>query len=966
MRKRIIRIATCLVLCLAIGAIGMALAEQTEITEVVEEEVYARFRVDPAEAERQYLNGLFDLPVTPVEDLPRLRGSVSGDSFSEGSRDRILYEALRDRIRQIDEGTLTSTLFTLSEAEFARLEVTAGAIGMPEGESMFGADGKLTDDARPLVSAYLSSYVSPAVNAIFYDYPYETFWRDASFGFGYAYAKHYDSEGKLLEEFTLLNLKIFMYVSQDYSATGAAYTTDINPTLFSNAQTAVRNAQGIITTNAGLGNYEKLTAYKDAICELTDYNKPAAEEGWDYGDPWQMVNVFDGDPKTKVVCEGYSKAFYYLCDKSSWIGNAVQVICVSGNMWDRENENSSFNPGAHMWNIVRMNGVNYLADVTNTDSGNPGLFLDGYDEMLGNDVYLYESGKHTTGAVRYLGYSFDNDSITLYQSGGWLNLATAAAEPEPYLFVSKSKAMIGEDVTITACLPGAGHIRVKSQKGYFINDQLTEIQEGDTGEWTVSFDEPGEYTLSVDGWSDERWNNPEIPNVSEFPDMWGNDSITVTVSYAGFPDSIVPGEDVTITIAPIEGANVYEISVQPQESWNIIYDIVSPQAGTFVIPAMVFADGFEGAINVSILSETEEGSEDLFWDYHLYNVAAYTGAETLTISEGAYNDGLQTINLSVTDAEQVIIQEEDYDNDGQVPIPYWTTICTANNPGAAVIVRPQARKVHQIRAAVKQNGVWSAWSPVIEITTPIHGRCNENIEWTLSDSGKLTISGTGEIPGNYEMIDPLYDFKDEVTEVEIGSGITGIGYGVFIQFDNLETVTIPASLTTIGEEAFNECGKLRSISNPGAATTAHKRCYYEVIKDFSLPSTVTEIGYCAFGDTPLFGVNTAMETDFEIPSGTAVIENYAFYGIDATSIRMTPRGLNSCSIGEYAFGSCTSLRYFYVDDWYSEVNYSIADKAFDECSTELIFIGVENEELRTFAEGHGFVYLEDEAVGGNG
>ena len=105
-------------------------------------------------------------------------------------------------------------------------------------------------------------------------------------------------------------------VAADYAGADA-YTVDTEKT--GATQVAVQNAKQIVEQNAALTDYDKLVAYRDAICSLVDYNHEAADnDGTPYGDPWQMIYVFDGDPDTKVVCEGYSKAFQYLFDISSF------------------------------------------------------------------------------------------------------------------------------------------------------------------------------------------------------------------------------------------------------------------------------------------------------------------------------------------------------------------------------------------------------------------------------------------------------------------------------------------------------------------------------------------------------------------------------------------------------------------------------------------------------------------------
>ena len=70
-----------------------------------------------------------------------------------------------------------------------------------------------------------------------------------------------------------------------------------------------------------------------------------------------------------MVCEGYSKAFQYLCDLSD-----ITCYTVTGIM------NGGTGEGPHMWNIVANNGKYYMADITNSDEGtvgeDGGLFLD--------------------------------------------------------------------------------------------------------------------------------------------------------------------------------------------------------------------------------------------------------------------------------------------------------------------------------------------------------------------------------------------------------------------------------------------------------------------------------------------------------------------------------------------------------------------------------------------------------------
>ncbi len=170
--------------------------------------------------------------------------------------------------------------------------------------------------------------------------------------------------------------------------------------------TALANANNVLTSHAAEIDFAKLTSYKDEICALTNYNYGAASGSGmqDLGsDPWQMIYVFDGDPNTTVVCEGYSKAFKYLCDLSSW-NNPVECILVTG-----------VTTGRHMWNVVKIESRNYLADITNCDSG-WNLFLCG----VSSSTSPYSAAGWT--------YTLDKEMYTLYSAAD-LVMSTEAYTP---------------------------------------------------------------------------------------------------------------------------------------------------------------------------------------------------------------------------------------------------------------------------------------------------------------------------------------------------------------------------------------------------------------------------------------------------------------------------------------------------------------------------------------------------------
>lgn len=124
------------------------------------------------------------------------------------------------------------------------------------------------------------------------------------------------------------------------------------------AQKAINNAKEIAAKYQGKSDYEKIMGYVEEICALNVYNDEAAaaiDKFDEYGkiSPWRIVNVFDGDPETNVLCGGYAEAFMYLCGLGG-----IECHYIYG----------FIDSGAHAWNTVTLGGVNYFADVTSCDT----------------------------------------------------------------------------------------------------------------------------------------------------------------------------------------------------------------------------------------------------------------------------------------------------------------------------------------------------------------------------------------------------------------------------------------------------------------------------------------------------------------------------------------------------------------------------------------------------------------------
>ena len=268
--------------------------------------------------------------------------------------DREVYDLLKEEITKIANGTRSNTQITLNLNQ---------------------SWSTLKDSWKQVVQALLV------------DLPYDFYWFDKTTSF--SISGYYNAP------------KFSFPVAKAYAGSGT-YTADTKKT--SAASNAAANAKAIVDKYSGASDYSKLYGYLTTICDLVEYDKSALKAGVPYGDPWQLIYAFDNDPTTNIVCEGYSKAFKYLCDLSTFKNSSISSALVTGDM----------DGGGHMWNIVSIDNVSYTVDVTNCDSGSIGypdyIFLKGMKNPTANGFTAVGIGGHTAK------YTYDADTIATYSS----------------------------------------------------------------------------------------------------------------------------------------------------------------------------------------------------------------------------------------------------------------------------------------------------------------------------------------------------------------------------------------------------------------------------------------------------------------------------------------------------------------------------------------------------------------------
>ena len=208
------------------------------------------------------------------------------------------------------------------------------------------------------------------------------------------------------------------------------------------------------------------------------------------------------------------------------------------------------------------------------------------------------------------------------------------------------------------------------------------------------------------------------------------------------------------------------------------------------------------------------------------------------------------------------------------------------------------------------------------------GTCGEAANWTLTDDGVLTISGSGDMK-NYESQDGSFGviapwrrgYSNQITEVVIEDGITSIGnFAFYYDCTNITSIHISKTVNTIGVRAFYQCNHLSDVYYGGTADewgTVSIANYNTSLTDATIHYT-NPSGYC---NTRIHW--ELMEDGTLVLTGTGAMPTYVETEYDEGDLYVDPLmtpwdaykdRINSVVIGEGitivgdgAFWECTNL-----------------------------------------------------------
>ncbi len=654
MKKRILSVLTALALVLTLFPSAAIAAESGAAPDSMGiERGYREEHVSVPDAEdlpsndelfAGYVDSLFHTGIS--EDFQSFR-VLAGDRLT--GVNKTLYDKLKDFVTQIAaKGGSTKEEFTPTELGIGKATYTNTDLGISGNLLVNGTDGKLTltDEAMSAVLGKMFDD-SAVVNALMVDCPYELYWFDKTTGWSSGIGCSFDSSK--LTEITVTTISFTLNVAQEYakkSGDGKYFPTEMDSEIPQKVTTAKTKASEIVSKYAMKSNFEILDGYRQEICDLVEYNEAALAPGYPYGDPWQLIYVFDEDTSTKVVCEGYAKAFQYLCDLTSFTGT-VECYTVTGLM--DSTGGSATGAGPHMWNIVTLDGSNYLVDITNCDGNSIGrpnlLFLAG--SAAGDKGSINDTENNTTLDADFSFPGVNNSRIH-------------------YKYDADQSALWGEDVlklaeqnysakTITAI---TGINRMPDKTEYEYGD--TFVPEGLILNVTYSGNTPGTLEYKNNNMTFTVGTGDSAAPLDKFTKLG---DITPTVHYGSLsynlsvdPNGSAAGSNITVKPKDLSKNDVAAITLNPT---SYTYD------GTAKKPAVTVKIG--------------ETTLTMTTDYTVaYEANTNAGTATVEVTGKGNYTGTASANFTIAKAKPEL---------GMVSLAQGTVVYEATVPGDVSLTR---------------------------------------------------------------------------------------------------------------------------------------------------------------------------------------------------------------------------------------------------------------------------------------
>ena len=412
--------------------------------------------------------------------------SMAGDNLT--GLNKIIYEKAKSQISQVAKGNadLVDIIVDPAELGIKSEGYTAEELGV---SALLDKNGQISSEATDALAAKVGiGEFEPTdiFTAIRRDCPYEQYWMDNGYSYRqimYFYCSSTKKLQLILPEEAIFSLKPNAdFAGMDPNRVDTAKTKAV--------ATTISGVKGILDTASGYSDIEKVRYYKDWICNNTDYDYNAAtDKKVPYGNPWQLIWVFDDNPNTKVVCEGYCKAFMYLCDKTVFADSSVNCYIATGNAVTNDSS------GLHMWNILHWSdNVNYHVDITFCDTSNTDYFF-----MQSPKSGDPQNGYYYSDANTYVNYYYDEYTKSVFTEQQ-LTLGIGREELSDFHINYDSNVRKGDTVRFTLIREGGSdqfryRLKTFSLNGKAVSGYSKYSVYGNNHVFDLCFDSFGTYCL---------------------------------------------------------------------------------------------------------------------------------------------------------------------------------------------------------------------------------------------------------------------------------------------------------------------------------------------------------------------------------------------------------------------------------------------------------------------------------------
>lgn len=202
------------------------------------------------------------------------------------------------------------------------------------------------------------------------------------------------------------------------------------------------------------------------------------------------------------------------------------------------------------------------------------------------------------------------------------------------------------------------------------------------------------------------------------------------------------------------------------------------------------------------------------------------------------------------------------------------------------------------------------------------GNCGANLKWALLGNHQLRIYGTGAMTDFSASSAPWYKEREQIAEVILSDGVSGIGNYAFIGCKALTSVVLADSVTKIGKHAFDQCNGVSGIDMGNITEIAEYAFEQSGLTQVQISGSATvTIGNDAFAGCAALKTVTLEQCTLKagdrickgctglekimISASFAEIGSYLF--ADCTTLSQVTLTGNCTDIGAYQFSGCTSL-----------------------------------------------------------